>query len=78
MDWRISLTFIQPYLDEGHTIFIGNIYTTPRLASYLLQRSTKVVSSIRPSGKDYLKTFLHMPTFKMQVQYSKNIMECYI
>ena len=45
---RIPLTLIDPYLNKGHTLTIDNMYTTPRLAKYLLQKSTKVVGT-RPN-----------------------------
>ena len=30
---RNPLTFLQPYLDRGHSFSIGNFYTTPRFAA---------------------------------------------
>ena len=60
-DWliteRIPLTMIQPYLNKGHTLVIDNMYTTPRIAEYLLQKNTKVVGTIRPNRKNFPKDF---------------------
>ena len=44
-------------MDRGHTLSIDNYYTTPRLAEYLLQRSTKVIGTIRPNRKGFQKDF---------------------
>ena len=59
-DWliteRIPLTMIQPYLNKGHTLVIDNMYTTPRIAEYLLQKNTKVVGT-RPNRKNFPKDF---------------------
>ena len=54
---RIPLTLMVPYLDRGHTLTIDNFYTTPRLATYLLQRQTKTVSTIRGNRKNFPKDF---------------------
>ena len=54
---RITLTLINPYLNKGHTLVIDNLYTTPRLAYYLLQKSTKVVGTVRSNRKNFAKDF---------------------
>ena len=54
---RIPLTLIDPYLNKGHTLIIDNMYTTPRLATYLLGKSTKVVGTIRANRKNFPKDF---------------------
>ena len=54
---KIPLTMMDPYLDKGHTLAIDNMYTTPRLAKYLLERQTKVIGTIRNNRKQFPKTF---------------------
>ena len=43
---------------RGHTLTIDNWYTTPRLAKYLLHRSTKVVGTVRSNRNNFPKDFL--------------------
>ena len=54
---RIPLTLINPYLNKGHTLTVDNMYTTPRLASYLLEKSTKLVGTIRANRENFPKDF---------------------
>ena len=54
---RIPLTMINPYLNKGHTLTIDNMYTTPKMAKYLLEKSTKVVGTIRHNRKNFPKDF---------------------
>ena len=54
---RIPLTLAQPYLDKGHTLTLDNWYTTPKLADYLMERSTKLVGTIRANRKNFPKDF---------------------
>ena len=54
---RIPLTFLDSYLDKGHTLCIDNFYTTPKLAKYLLERQTKTVDTIKPNRKNFPKDF---------------------
>lgn len=48
---------MEPYLDRGHTLTIDNWYTTPRLAKYLLHRSTKVVGTVRSNRNNFPNDF---------------------
>ena len=48
---RIPLTLLEPYLDRGHTVYLDNYYTMPRLAQYLLQRQTKLVGTVRANRR---------------------------
>ena len=61
-DWllteRIPITLIQQYLNKGHTLTIDNMYTTPRLAKYLLEKSTKVVGTIRQNRRNFPRDFV--------------------
>ena len=43
----ITITLMRPYLNNGHTLFVDNFYTTPRLAQYMLEHDTKLVGTIR-------------------------------
>ena len=54
---RIPLTLAEAYLDKGHTLTLDNWYTTPRLADYLMERSTKLVGTIRSNRKNFPKSF---------------------
>ena len=48
---KIPLTLLEPYLERGHTVYLDNYYTTPRLAKYLLDHNTKLVGTVRPNRK---------------------------
>jgi predicted metal-dependent TIM-barrel fold hydrolase len=48
---RIVDTLIQPYLHEGHTLFIDNYYTSPFLVDHLLKKDTYVVGTVLPKRK---------------------------
>ena len=48
---KIPITLIEPYLEWGHTVYLDNFYTTPRLAKYLLDHPTKMVGIVRPNRK---------------------------
>ena len=77
-DWllteRIPLPMIDPYLNKGHTLVIDNMYTTPRIAEYLLQKNTKVVGTIRPNRKNFPKGFYKITkTYQRDQQYSNNM-----
>jgi len=50
---RIPLTLTQPYVSKGHRLFLDNFYTSPRLASYLLERQTTLVGTVRPNRRDF-------------------------
>ena len=54
---RIPLTFLDSYLDKGHTLCTDNFYTTPKMAKYLLERQTKTVGTIKPNRKNFPKDF---------------------
>ena len=49
---KIPLTLLEPYLERGHTVYLDNYYTTPRLAKYLLDHQTKLVGTVRPNRKN--------------------------
>lgn len=48
---------INPYLNKGHIHTIDNRYTMPKIAKYLLEKSTKVVGTIRQNRKNFPKDF---------------------
>ena len=49
---RIPLTLLNPYLGKGHTVYVDNYYTTPRLAKYLLDHQTKLVGTVRTNRQN--------------------------
>ena len=51
----ITITLMRPYLNNGHTLFVDNFYTTPRLAQYMLEHDTKLVGTIRSNRKNFPK-----------------------
>ena len=74
---RIPLTLINPYLNKGPTLVIDNMYTTPRLAYYLLQKSTKVVGTVRPKRKNFAKDFTRgkdIPKGAAEFKHSHNVL----
>lgn len=50
---QIPVTLLHNYLDKGHRLFIDNYYTSPALAQYLLDRSTKLVGTVRPTRRNF-------------------------
>ena len=81
-DWlqteRVPLTLINCYLDAGHTLTIDNFYTTPRLAKYLLQISTKVVGTIRANRKNFQKISPEIQIYQKKLLFSKKRMEFWL
>jgi len=49
----IPITLLLPYLDKGFRLFVDNYYTTPRLASYLLERKTTLVGTVRSTRRQF-------------------------
>ena len=52
---RIPITLMKPYLNHGHTLYVDNFYTTPKLAEYMLQNGTKLVGTIRNNRQNFPK-----------------------
>ena len=48
---------MEPYLYRSHSLTIDNWCTTPRLAKYLLHRSTKVTGTVRGNRNNFPKDF---------------------
>lgn len=50
---QIVLNLVRPYLDKGYHLYTNHFYTSPNLASYLIQRNTHLCGTIRPNRKGY-------------------------
>ena len=47
----IVKTFMEPYLDRNHVLFVDNWYTSPKLLQYLFSRSTGGCGTVRRNRK---------------------------
>jgi len=47
MSELIPITLLLPYLEKGFRLFDDNYYTTPRIASYLLEHKTTLIGTVR-------------------------------
>ena len=47
----IVKTFMEPYLDRNHVLFVDNWYTSPKLLQYLFNRSTGGCGTVRRNRK---------------------------
>ena len=54
----ITFILVASYLNKGHTLPIDIMYITPRLVKYLLEKSIKVLGTIRQNRKDFPKDFI--------------------
>jgi len=50
---RIPINLMQPYLGLGHTLYLDNYYTSPALATYLLNHDTYICGTINPKRLNY-------------------------
>ena len=50
---RIPATFMERYFGKGHNLYIGNFYTSLRLAKYLIENDTNVTGTIREKRKQF-------------------------
>lgn len=48
---NIVLTLLEPYLDKGHSLFVDNWYTSPKLFSELHNRKTNACGTVRKNRK---------------------------
>ena len=74
---QIYLTMMDPCLDRGHTLTIDNWCTTPRLAKYLLHRSTKVVGTVRSNRNNFQKIFQVTKRCRRDQLSSKGMKTCW-
>ena len=44
---------MQPYLGHGHTLYMDNYYTSPALATYLIDHDTYICGTINPKRANY-------------------------
>ena len=51
---RIPATFIERYFGKGHNFYIGNFYTSLRLAKFLIETGTNITGTIRENRKQFL------------------------
>ena len=51
---RIPATLIERYFSKGHNLYIGNFYTSLRLANYLAENGTYVTGTIRENRTEFL------------------------
>ena len=50
---RIPATLMERYFGKGHNLYIDNIYTSLRLAEYLIENGTNVTGTIRENRKQF-------------------------
>jgi len=55
MSEKIPVTLVQRFLNRSHRLFLENYYTTPTLASYLLEKETKLIGTVRPNRRHFLR-----------------------
>ena len=52
---RIPAVLMRPYLNKGHILFTDNFYTSPSLATYLLENGTHLCGTVRTNRRHYSK-----------------------
>jgi len=67
---QIPVTLLHNYLDKGHRLFIDNYYTSPALAQYLLDRSTKLVGTVRPTRRNFPPVLASAQLSKGETKYA--------
>lgn len=55
---RIPVALMRPYLDKGHILYTDNYYTSPSLATFLLENGTHLCGTIRTNRRYYAKDIL--------------------
>lgn len=61
---NIVLTLLEPYLKNGHTLFVDNWYTSPSLFDYLYKNKTTACGTVKRNRKN-------MPTFTEKLEKSE-------
>ena len=52
---RIPVKLMKPFLNKGHVLYTDSFYTSPMLASFLLQNQTYLCGTVKKNYKHYCK-----------------------
>ena len=52
---RIPVSLMTPFLNKGHILFTVNFYTSPSLATFLLEKGTHLCKTVRTNWRYYSK-----------------------
>ena len=52
---RIPVKLMKPFLNKGHVLYTDSFYTSPMLASFLLQNQTYLCGTVKRNYKHYCK-----------------------
>jgi len=52
---RIPVVVITPFLNKGHILYTDNFYTSPSLATHLLENGTHLCGTVRTNRRYYSK-----------------------
>ena len=55
---RIPVVLLEPFLNKGHILFTDNFYTSPSLASFLLDNSTHLCGTVKYNRRFYCKEII--------------------
>ena len=50
---------MEPFLGKGQILFTDNYYTSPSLASFLLDNQTRLCGTMRPNRRHYPKELVN-------------------
>ena len=62
---QIPAVLMEPFLNKGHILFTDNYYTSPSLATHLLENSTHLPGTVRSNRKFYCKEIVNVQLEKV-------------
>ena len=66
---RIPVVLMEPFLNKGHILFTDNYYTSPSLATHLLENLTHLCGTVRSNRKFYFKEIVNVQLEKGAVSF---------